>query len=75
MEPPAPAGGRAPPTPRPSRLEAADGVALDEVRVRSPFVPLIRMDLGTAFTVIAAHQRRHLWQAEQVAAEEGFPAA
>lgn len=56
------------------RLEDADGLDLSRVKLRSPFVPLVRMDLGTAFAVVAAHQRRHLWQAERVTEEEGFPA-
>jgi hypothetical protein len=29
-------------------------------------VPLIRVRVSTAFNVIAAHDRRHLWQAQQV---------
>lgn len=55
------------------RLEAADGLDLRRVRVTSPFVPLLRFDLGSAFRVIAAHERRHLWQARRVREAEGFP--
>jgi len=55
------------------RLAAADGLDLGRLRVPSPFVPLIRFDLGSAFRVIAAHERRHLWQARQVREAEDFP--
>lgn len=55
------------------RLEAADGLDLRRVRVASPFVPLLRFDLGSAFRVVAAHERRHLWQARRVREAEGFP--
>lgn len=56
------------------RLEAADGVDLRRVRMASPFFSLVRFDLGSAFRVIAAHERRHLWQARRVTEAEGFPA-
>lgn len=55
------------------RLEAADGLDLGHIGVPSPFVPLLRFDLGSAFRVIAAHERRHLWQARQVREAKGFP--
>lgn len=32
----------------------------------NPFVPLVRFSLATALHVIAAHERRHLWQARRV---------
>jgi hypothetical protein len=32
----------------------------------NPFLPLIRVRVSTGFSIIAAHDRRHLWQAEQV---------
>ena len=34
----------------------------------NPFLPLIRMRVGTALSIIPPHDRRHLWQAEQVIA-------
>lgn len=55
------------------RLEAADGLDLGRIRVPSPFVPLLRFDLDSAFHVIAAHERRHLWQARQVTEADHFP--
>lgn len=56
------------------RLEAADGLDLGRIRLASPFFAFLRFDLGSAFRMVAAHERRHLWQAERVTAEEGFPA-
>lgn len=55
------------------RLRAADGLALDRVRVRSPFVPLVTVDLDTALRILTGHERRHLWQAQQARAHPGFP--
>jgi hypothetical protein len=56
------------------RLGDAKGLDFGRVKVRSPFVPLLRVDLESAFLVVAAHERRHLWQARRVTEEEGFPA-
>jgi hypothetical protein len=47
-------------------LERANGVALDKVLVRSSFNPRIQYNLLSFFSILTAHQRRHLWQAEQV---------
>ena len=41
--------------------------------ISNPFFSLIRFSVGTGFQVIAAHQRRHLWQAERVRERAGFP--
>jgi len=48
------------------RLTAADGLALDRVKVVSPFAASMKYNLLAAFMVIPAHQRRHAWQAEQI---------
>ena len=45
------------------RLHRADGVDLEAVRVRSPFVPLVRVSLHAALAIIAGHEQRHLEQA------------
>lgn len=55
------------------RLEAADGLDLGQIRLPSPFFAFVRFDLGSAFRIVAAHERRHLWQAERVLEDEGFP--
>jgi hypothetical protein len=46
----------------------ADAATIDTNRAtfRNPFLPLINVRVSTGFNVIAAHDRRHLWQAEQV---------
>lgn len=55
------------------RLWAADGLDLKRVQVTSPFVPLVHIALDTAFRVITGHERRHLWQAQRVMRDAGFP--
>jgi hypothetical protein len=55
------------------RMRLAQGLDLGKARVRSPFMPLLRYSLGQAFGIIAAHGRRHLWQAEQVRGMQTFP--
>lgn len=42
-----------------------DGLDLNRVKFRHPIIPL-KISLGTSFLLIAAHERRHLWQADQV---------
>lgn len=50
-------------------LAAARGLHLSKVKVVSPFDKRVRYNLYSAFRVLVAHQRRHLWQAEQAVAE------
>ena len=38
-------------------------------KIVSPFDRRVRYNLYSAFRIIAAHERRHLWQAEQAVAE------
>jgi hypothetical protein len=47
------------------RLEAAEGLDLEGVKVRSPFVRWIHISLDTAFRIVSGHERRHLAQAER----------
>lgn len=54
-------------------LREAAGIDLNRTRFVNPFIPLVRFTVGTGFLVIAAHERRHLWQAERVKANPGFP--
>ena len=51
----------------------AEGLDLARVKLRSPLMPLLRQPLGTWMAVLAAHERRHLWQARQVRQEAAFP--
>lgn len=55
------------------RVRRANGLDLARARVASPVVRWRRFSLGAALAVIAAHERRHLWQAFRVAALPQFP--
>jgi len=46
-------------------LAEGDGLALSKIKIASPFNAKMRYSVYSAYRVIAAHQRRHLWQAEQ----------
>jgi hypothetical protein len=52
-------------------LSEANGLALDELQIASPFAKRLRYNVYAAFRLIAVHQRRHLWQAEQTARRLG----
>lgn len=54
-------------------LREATAVDPNAARFVNPFFSLIRFSVGTGFQVIAAHERRHLWQAERVRERAGFP--
>ncbi|HEX9579548.1 MAG TPA: DinB family protein [Gemmatimonadales bacterium] len=47
-----------------SLLKEADGYDLSP-KVQSPFAKFLRYKLGSAFALMAAHDRRHVWQAKQ----------
>lgn len=49
-----------------AQLRAADGLPLGRVLVTSPFNARVRYNLYSCFALLARHQHRHLWQAEQV---------
>ena len=55
------------------RLRQANGLDLARARVTSPAWRWLRIPLGSAFALTAAHERRHLWQARQVTSSSGFP--
>jgi hypothetical protein len=44
---------------------------LNAVRFKNPFINGVRVTLGAGFLILAAHQRRHLWQAENVLRQKG----
>jgi hypothetical protein len=49
------------------RLRQANGLDLSRARARSPAAyAWLRIPLGSAFALITAHERRHLWQARRV---------
>lgn len=45
-------------------LDRCRGRAIDEVRMASPVNPRIRYSIWSSFVILAAHQRRHLRQAQ-----------
>jgi hypothetical protein len=46
-------------------LNATRGMDIGRIKVVSPFDKRVRFNLYSAFRVLVAHERRHLWQAEQ----------
>ena len=57
------------------RLRQANGLDLARARARSPVVSWMVFPLGCGFAAMAAHERRHLWQARQVTETPGFPSS
>jgi hypothetical protein len=49
-----------------NRVREANGLDLARVKMVSPITRLLRMTLGQSFALLAAHERRHLWQAARV---------
>jgi hypothetical protein len=58
-------------------VETYAGLDLSGVRFPNPFIRGVRFSLATGLHVLAAHERRHLWQAWRVrhAAERASAAA
>jgi hypothetical protein len=57
----------------------ADGLHLSRVKTKMPALPsvlraIVRMPLGGQLVLTTTHDRRHLWQAEQVRNDPAFPA-
>ena len=46
-------------------LHRCRGRAIDHVRMASPVDRRIRYSIWSSFVIVAAHQRRHLWQGEE----------
>ena len=55
------------------RLRQASGLDLRRAKVMSPASTWIKMSLNSGFALMVAHERRHLWQAQQVIGAAGFP--
>lgn len=47
-------------------LESVDGYDLGAAKMQSPFFKLLWYQLGSAVALMAAHDRRHVWQAREV---------
>jgi len=54
-------------------IQGARSVDVNRLRFKNPFIGAIRFTVGTGLMVINAHDRRHLWQAEQVKRAAGYP--
>lgn len=54
-------------------LDAAQGLDLAKVRARSPALRLLRLPVGIWFAALAAHEARHLRQAQAVRQHAAFP--
>jgi hypothetical protein len=55
------------------RVEEARGLDLARLRLSSPVTRRFKMSLAEWFAFLAAHQRRHLWQARRVREHARFP--
>lgn len=53
------------------RVDRAAGLDLNRLRVPSPFAQQVKYNLYVLLAVLPVHQRRHLWQAEQIRATLG----
>ncbi|MCZ2152825.1 MAG: DinB family protein [Bryobacterales bacterium] len=53
----------------------ATRVDMGVLRFRPPMSPLIRLNLAEGCSLLAAHDRRHLWQAEKIKQHLSFPAS
>jgi hypothetical protein len=49
-------------------LLAARGLDLTRIKIISPFDKRVKYNVFSAFRILVAHERRHLWQAEQAVA-------
>ena len=47
-------------------LSSAAGLAIDKVRIKSPVYARISYNIYGALRMLAAHQRRHIWQISQI---------
>jgi len=56
------------------RVEESRGLDLARLRLSSPVTRRFKMSLAEWFAFLAAHQRRHLWQARRVREHARFPA-
>ena len=62
-----------------SLMRSANGLDLKRVKTSLPAAPalvsaFLKFPLGARFALLVTHDRRHLWQAEQVRKEPRFPA-
>ena len=56
-------------------LPEADGLDLGKAKMVSPLANWLKLRIGSAYSILASHDRRHFWQARQVRGHAEFPAA
>lgn len=49
-----------------NQIRDMDGLNITTIRIRSPFNQALRYSAWSALCILAAHERRHIWQAERV---------
>jgi hypothetical protein len=54
-------------------IRDAAEIDLTRATFQNPFIPIVRMRVATGLAILPAHDRRHLWQAEQVQLAPGYP--
>jgi DinB superfamily len=54
-------------------VSAAATIDANRATFQNPFITWIRVKVATGLRIIAAHNRRHLWQAQQVTEHPEFP--
>jgi hypothetical protein len=47
-------------------VRSARGLAVDRVKVKSPIYARLRYNIFGALSILAVHERRHLWQVERI---------
>ena len=51
-----------------SAISESEGLALDRIRLASPFNRKVKYSVWSSFRLTGAHERRHIWQAERAIA-------
>jgi len=54
-------------------FRSADGLDLKHIKVPSQVIKIMKLPVGLWFQYILAHERRHLWQANNVKHHPNFP--
>ena len=57
------------------RIQQANGLDLARVKTQMPALSFLKTHLGARFAMLAAHDRRHLWQARNIRDHKDFPRA
>ncbi len=54
-------------------LRAANGIDLGRVTMRSPYLSMLKLSVGSAFLVILGHNRRHIWHVRRILENPALP--